>query len=255
MTHPENLSGIWLGPDGRGGTVGLVLTLFTNAPASAKTLKGVPQTWVALEAAIYLSPGAELTFADGNSFSDSPRGGLLRYDHDRLQDHWGAFDLNLVHTSRDEWTGTIRRPGFNGALLLRRPGAGVRQKTWLEGAWMSSDGLLPSCLHIAAQASGRYLAWSDNLQTWGSLRFGPHVERPALAPETYGDLIDVEAAGPTHATVTVGAHSGNCCSHTFVISRAQNRTFVRVDSPSPLGVSRPMTTWTRMPTNACISPP
>jgi hypothetical protein len=78
------LSGLWETANGHGGAVGIHLLLNTTVPATARTLSGVPQSWESLEVSAYERKGAAIKFGDENYFSDSPRGGNVRFDGRRL---------------------------------------------------------------------------------------------------------------------------------------------------------------------------
>jgi hypothetical protein len=117
IAHPEELSGIWEVADGHGGAVGIQLILSTTVSADAVTLFGIEQAWLNLEVGIYQRAGAVLQFGEENFFMDSLRGGSVRYDDGRLSLHAAEFDLDLLRTGGDRWSGRIHRNGFDSSDL------------------------------------------------------------------------------------------------------------------------------------------
>ena len=84
VVYPEELSGIWEVLNGHGGAIGIHLILDTTVSADAVTLVGVEQAWLDLQVGIYQRAGTVLQFGEENFFSDSPRGGSVRYDDGRF---------------------------------------------------------------------------------------------------------------------------------------------------------------------------
>ena len=184
VTHPEELSGIWEAPDGHGGAIGLHLSLSTTAPADATTLVGAKQSWLSLGVGIYQRSGPVIQVGEENYFDDSPRGGSVRYDSDRMTLHAPEFDLDLRHNQRNEWTGRFHRKGFDSQVTLIRPGkGGGRKDTWPIGTWKKA-GWGPTCLHIAETAPGQFIGWSDTLLAWGAVKSSPNIPKAALLAGT-----------------------------------------------------------------------
>jgi hypothetical protein len=101
VVHPEELSGIWETSDDHGGIIGLHLILNTAASSDATTLTGTVQSWLNLQVDIYRRTKGEFHLGSTNGFSDSERGGSLRYDNGRLVLHAAGFDLDLSHIANN----------------------------------------------------------------------------------------------------------------------------------------------------------
>ncbi|HEY4051361.1 MAG TPA: hypothetical protein VGM27_31245, partial [Acidobacteriaceae bacterium] len=202
VLHPEELSGVWEAPDARGGAIGIHLVLYTTAPVETTTLVGTEQDWHALQVGIYQRAGAVLSFGEENSFSDSPRGGSVRYEEGRLTLHYPRFDLDLLRIPRDRWSGRIHRERFDSQVTLMRPGLRTGAGgAWLVGTWSTTNGPMQLCLHIAEQAPGEFTGWLDSLLTWGSVQSAPHVAKPPFSWERYGELVKVQAAANSDALI------------------------------------------------------
>jgi hypothetical protein len=256
IAHPEELSGIWEVPDGHGGAVGIQLILSTTASADAVTLVGVEQAWLNLEVGIYQRAGAVLQFGEENFFSDSPRGGNVRYDDGLLRLHAPEFDLDLSRISGDRWSGRIHRNGFDSAAILTRPGIGTaKSEPWFVGTWKSGDQSIQSCMHITEQAPGEFVGWRDSLTAMGSVRRASGIPKPPYSFEVYGDLVKVGTADDGNVSIELNAFGGMCCSHLFLGTPEDNRTVMKEVSPTEPNQPLHQTKWKKMSGNTCIVTP
>lgn len=248
VTHPEELSGIWEAPDGHGEAIGLHLILSTTAPDDATTLVGAKQSWHSLGVGIYQRSGPVIQFGEENYFDDSPRGGNVRYDNDRMTLHAADFDLDLRHNQRNEWTGRFHRRGFDSQVTLTRPAdRGSKKDSWLVGTWQQ-DRRGPSqiCLHIPETTPGQFMGWSDTLLAWGNVRSAPNVSKPPYSLERYGDLVKVSATAGAGVSIELNAYSPICCSRLVVAIPAKNGTVMIVDEGTRKAE------WKKMPGDSCI---
>jgi hypothetical protein len=259
VTHPEDLSGVWEAPDGRGGTVGIHLILDTTAPVDATTLAGTQQSWLGLQVGLYRRT-AELQPGDENFFSDSLRGGSVRYEQGRLTLHSPGYDLDLHRAAEDKWSGRFHRKDFDSVVTLTRPmlepaSSGPRPtEPWFLGTWKSSSGPSTTCLHIAQASPTAFIAWADTLLTWGSTRFPSQAAKPPYSWEHYGDLAKAEPAGHRSLSVELGAYSAICCSHRFHATSAEHGNEMKADWPAGPNQSPHKSKWTKMPGRTCIAP-
>ena len=157
VTHPEDLSGVWEAPDGHGGAIGIHLILDTTAPVDATTLVGTKQKWLGLGVGLYHRTGSQLQLGEENFFSDSLRGGSVRYEDGRLTLHFrgddakdnskdnSGDDLDLHRIAGDKWSGRFHRGNFDARVTLSRPTLQATSNSeWFLGTWRSGDGLLTS---------------------------------------------------------------------------------------------------------------
>jgi hypothetical protein len=248
VTHPEQLSGIWEARDGHDGAIGIHLSLSTTAPANATTLVGVQQSWLSLGVGIYQRSGPVLQVGEGNDFDDSPRGGSVRYEADRLTLHAPEFDLDLRRIPGNGWSDRFHRKGFDSKVTLTRPGGKGRKKNaWPTGTWKAA-GWGPTCLHIAETAPGQFIGWSDNLLAWGAVRFAPNVPRPPYSLELYGDLAKVSTTENGGVLIELNAYSAFCCSQRFPAVSAENGTVMLANR----GGDQHKTEWKKMAGDSCI---
>jgi len=254
VVYPEELSGIWEVLNGHGGAIGIHLILDTTVSADAVTLVGVEQAWLDLQVGIYQRAGTVLQFGEENFFSDSPRGGSVRYDDGRLRLHAPEFDLDLLHTSGDRWSGRIHRKGFDSAVILTRPST-AKSKPWFVGTWKTGDQSHQRCIHIAEQAPDEFVGWTDSLTAWGHARFGPHVPKPPYSLEIYGDLVKVSTADDGNVSIELNTFGGTCCSHLFVGIPKDNGTVMKAVWPPGPNQAPHRTEWKKMPGNTCIVTP
>jgi hypothetical protein len=266
VTHPEDLSGVWEAPDGRGGAIGIHLLLDATVSVDATTLTGARQTWLGLQVGLYRRSGVELQPGDENFFSDSMRGGGVRYEGDRLTLHARGYDLELRRIAqdredkdkKDKWSGRFHRQDIDTVVALARPGSTTdtskptTRDTWFLGTWKSMSGPQVTCLHIAQGVSAAFLAWSDNLSTLGSTSFAPPVPKPPYSWEHYGDLAKVQPENGG-LWVELGAYSPICCSHRFHATSADNGKAMKADWPAGPSQSPHKSKWTKVPGGSCIS--
>jgi hypothetical protein len=215
VTSPESLSGLWQAPDGHGGLVGLHLQLITDIPSTTTTLTGVQQTWEHLEVGVFQTKGPTLQSEDQNYFSDSPRGSNVRFENDRLSLHFASayartpsVDLDLTRAG-DTWTGRFHRGDFDAQVELRRPAANA--DTWIVDSPMGR-----SCVHVPNSTAPEFNGWSDNIPTFGHVRFANNIPRPATSAATYGDLVKIRHLDDNKISIEFNAYGGMCCSHVFV---------------------------------------
>jgi hypothetical protein len=263
IAHPEELSGIWEVPDGHGGAVGIHLILSTTVSADATTLVGVEQAWLNLQLGIYQRAGTVLQFGEENFFSDSPRGGSVRYDDGRLRLHDAEFDLDLLRISGDRWSGRIHRQGFDATTILTRPGAGTaKSEPWLVGTWQTGDQSHQSCMHITEQAPGEFVGWKDFLTVLESSRCPSSLPKPPNFHEMYGDLLKIRtidnsnvATDSRNVSIERNAPGDVCCSYPFVAASQNNGTVMKEVSPTDPNQPLPQTEWKKMSGNTCIVAP
>jgi hypothetical protein len=254
VMHPEDLSGLWEAPDPRGGAIGIHLVLDATAPTDATTLVGIQQKWLGLEVAPYRRAGAEIQIGDENFFSDSPRGGNVRYENGRLTLHFPGYDLDLQRIPGDKWTGRFHREGFDSIVTLARPMPQTTSKgPWFLGTWRNTNGSQTTCLHIAEASPPAFLAWSDTLSTLGVARFAPQLAKPPYSWEHYGDLAKIQLAG-NNLSIELGAYNATCCSHSFVATSADNGKAMKAYSPADPNQSPHKSRWTKMPGDSCVTP-
>jgi hypothetical protein len=255
VTHPEDLSGIWEAPDGHGGAIGIHLVLDTTVPVEATTLAGAKQSWLGLQVGLYRRSGPQLQMGDENFFSDSLRGGSVRYENDRLILHARGYDLDLHRVDGDKWAGRFHLDDIDSAVTLARLAMQPTSKaTWFLGTWKSMSGSQTTCLHIAEASPSAFLAWSDNLLAWGAARSAPQVGKPPYSWEHYGDLVKVHSTESGSLSVELAAYSPICCSHPFLAVSAAHGKAMKADWPSGPNQSPHKSRWTKMPGNTCIVP-
>jgi hypothetical protein len=255
VTHPEDLSGVWEASDGHSGAIGIHLILDTTAPVDATTLVGTKQKWLGLAAGVYHRTGAQLQLGEENMFSDSLRGGSVRYEDGRLTLHGSGYDLDLHRVPEDKWSGRFHRDNFDSQVTLARPSLQTESKnTWFLGTWRNTGGAGPQCLHIARQSAAGYTAWSDTLTAWGSVSFTPQIPKPPYSWEHYGDLVKVAPTANGNVSIELGAYSALCCPHRFMATPARGGKEMKAEwSPGP-NQSPHKSKWTKMPGDTCITP-
>lgn len=255
VTHPEELSGVWEAPDDHGGAIGLHLMLGTAAPADATTLVGTEQAWLHLDVGIYQRAGAMLQFGEQGYFSDSPRGGGVRYEGGRLTLHSPEYDLDLLRAPGDRWVGRVHRKQFDSQVTLARTGTGTeRKKMWFVGTWRTGSTQFQTCLHIAGEAPGQFTGWSDTLVAMGPDPCPPHAPKRPYSYEYYGELAKVHAEENGSVSIELGAYNGICCSHTVLVAPAENGTVMKADWPSGPNQAPHQAEWKKMPGDSCIVP-
>ncbi len=264
IAHPEDLSGLWEAPNGKGGIIGIHLSLATTIPSSATSLAGIEQSWLHLQVALYERADASIPGAEMNGFSDSLRGGSVHYNGSRLTLHYDDFDLDLsrVRSKRGDrsapenrWFGRYHRNGFDRTVTLTRPAPlpGARAP-WFLGTWAGGNSGFQTCLHITQSSSGDVLGWSDSLQLWGLVRFAPTVQKPPSSLEHYGDIARIQPRSDGRVSLELHANTAICCSHSFIASPQQHGTLMQADWPPGPNQSPHQSTWTKMPGNSCLVP-
>jgi len=171
-----------------------------------------------------------------------------------LRLHAPEFDLDLLHTSGDRWSGRIHRKGFDSAVILTRPST-AKSKPWFVGTWKTGDQSHQRCIHIAEQAPDEFVGWTDSLTAWGHARFGPHVPKPPYSLEIYGDLVKVSTADDGNVSIELNTFGGTCCSHLFVGIPKDNGTVMKAVWPPGPNQAPHRTEWKKMPGNTCIVTP
>ena len=258
VPHPEDLSGLWEAPDGHGGAIGIHLLLDTTAPVDAKTLAGITQSWLGLQLGLYRRSGAELQMRDENFFSDSARGGSLRYEGGHLTLHASGYDLDLrriAEGNEDKWSGRFHRGDIDSVVTLARPMLRPQSKnTWFLGTWKDASGPQVTCLHIAEASPPALLAWADTLVAWGAVRFAPQAARPPYSWEHYGDLVKIQPAENGALWVELGAYSAICCSHRFHATSADNGKAMKADWAAGPNQSPHKSRFAAISGNSCIAP-
>ena len=256
VTHPEDLSGIWEAPDGHGGAIGIHLILDTTAPVDATTLVGARQAWLGLQAGLYRRAGAELRPREESFFSDSPRGGSVRYQHDRLTLHSPGYDLDLHRIPGDKWSGRFHREDFDAIVTLARPTLEIAShEPWFIGTWKSTAGPETTCLHIAQPSPTAFIAWADTLRAWGSTTFAPQAVKPPYSWEHYGELVKVDPAANGSLSIELGAYSAICCPHRFHATSSDRGKEMKAAWPAGPNQSPHKSKWTKMPGDSCVIPP
>lgn len=230
--HPEELSGLWEAPDGHGRIIGLQLTLNTAAPNSATKISAIQhQTWLSLEADIYVRTDG--TFYPGLSagFTDSSHGGGLRYEDGRLRAHTQGLDLDLRHLPGNRWTGRIHFTTlFDSQVTLSRPGTAASGKeASFAGTWSFWDNPMQRCLHIVQNTPDDFIAWSDSFQFMGRVMHAPGVT--PFSGGSYGELATVRGTGRGKAEINLQPYGGLCCPHPFSASLAKNGTVMKTSWP------------------------
>jgi hypothetical protein len=255
VAHPEDLSGVWEAPDGHGRAIGIHLQFDTTVPVEATTLTGTRQSWLGLSVGLYRRSGAQLQLGDENFFSDSPRGGSVRYEDGHLTLHFPGIDLDLHRIEGDKWTGRLHREDFDSVVTLARPTMQPTSKaTWFLGTWKSTIGSQITCLHIAEASPAALLAWSDTLSTEGSTYSPPQIPKPPYAWERYGELAKVQSAEGGGLSVELSAYSPICCSHPFHATSADKGKAMKAEWPAGPNQSSHKSRWTKMPGNSCVTP-
>jgi hypothetical protein len=258
VTQPEDLSGVWEAADGHGGAVGIHLILDTTAPVDATTLVGSNQSWLGLQVGLYRRTGAELQPSEETFFSDSPRGGSVRYEQGHLMLRTQGYDLDLRRTPGDTWWGRFHREDFDAVVTLVRPALQSASnespsvEPWFVGTWKSSSGPTTTCLHIAQSSSATFIAWADTLLAWGSTSFPPQAVKPPYSWEHYGDLVKVEMAGKGGISVELGAYSGICCPHRFHATSSDRGQEMKADWAAGPNQAPHKSRWIKMPAGTCV---
>ena len=112
-----------------------------------------------------------------------------------------------------------------------------------------------NCLHISQASSGALIAWSDNLQRPGQVRYAHGIQPPMQITQRYGDIAVVTLDNPHRITVDLQAYTPTCCPHPFLAKlSADGQSLIGRWQSGGNQQSRPVT-WTRMPGGSCLSSP
>jgi hypothetical protein len=255
VQSPESLTGLWETPDGHKGAIGIHLSLSTTVPATATSLGGTVQFWNHLVVSVYGRKGPTIALYDQNSFSDSPRGGSVTFDHGRLRLHSSAappsIDLDLLQSGQS-WIGRFHRGAFDHRVTLRRPGFG-KNPSPLVGIWQTSPPFfLYTCAHIVQTGPDDFTGWFDSLGVLGLIRYPPNVKRPATYTEQYGDLMEVRALNDkVRFQLPAFADPGICCSHAFVGNLNEDGVAIRGLWPSGPNQEQHTGRWIKVRRDGC----
>lgn len=256
VEHPEALSGLWETSDGHGGVIGIHLILDTTIPGDATSFRGVSQSWIDLQVGVFDRRGREILTDEENGFSDSPRGGGVRFENGRLTLHFAGappVDLDLIQKPGDIWAGRLHRGAFDKNVVLLRPT--VAKPNPVVGTWLNGPEPGPGfvCLHVAEIGLGELTGWSDSLSIPGKARMAPHVARPTSAFQRYGELVKVERKGDGKFSFQFPAHPALCCSHTFVGTLRAHGEQMSGFWPPGLNQAPHKGWWRKMSEDSCIS--
>jgi hypothetical protein len=253
VEHPEQLSGVWEAPDGRGGAVGLQFILHTAIPAQTTVLADAQQTWTSLEVGIYQRSGPTVAIGEENWFTDSLQDGALHYQNGRLQIASAHYDLDLTHKAGDIWTGRFHRAAYDAHVILRRPEVTHRTaEDWYLGTWMQGRLTFQSCLHVGRGANGALVSWKDSLSELGCVRYGPNVAHATSANESYGELVKAHAQANGDLVLEFGAYSGWCCPSIIEVARGPAGVMQPVLPVLPQQVAR-RALWRRVAGQSCVA--
>lgn len=252
VTSPESLSGLWEAPDGHGGIVGFHLQLITDIPGSATSPTSVHQTWKHLEVGVFQSKSLVLQSGDANYFTDSPQSVPVRFENDHLSLHLlnptpqvPSIDLDLTRLN-DTWKGRFHRGDFDAQVELRRPAATV--DTWIDDSPMGR-----SCIHIPRSTAPEFNGWSDNIPTFGNVRYANNLARPSTANATYGDLLKIRHLANNQMSIEFNAYSGICCSHSFVGTLSSDGTVLSGSWPAGPNRAPHLGSFRKASPDSCVS--
>jgi hypothetical protein len=262
IAHPESLSGLWEAPNGSGGAVGIHLSMWTTILGDATTLRGLEQSWRHLDVGVYERKVATSEFGDENNFSDSSRGGHVRYENGRLTLSFAAraasdpsIDLDLLHQPDGSWKGRFHRGEFDSEVTLRRPSPEAGTETNpVVGTWRQDQGSIFSCVHIAQQSGTEYTGWSDALEIPGEMyKCAKNIPQPAEVFERYGELIKVNVQNGGKITLELYAFTGMCCSHSFIGRLSADETAIEGAWPPGPNQAPRDDVWRKMPDDSCTA--
>ena len=225
IQHPDDLAGIWDAPDGRGGTVGLNLVLWTTISANRTKVAGSPQAWQSLTAILYDRRGAVADRNERNVLADSAEQGMLRYQNERLTGHWKNVDLDLRRGRGHTWAGQFHRGNFNQMIVLHRPTSQSRSSHgWFLGTWLERFASTEMCVHLGREPDGTFVGWTDALGELGNVRYASNEPKPRLTSEAYGEPAEVHPEGANGVSVELNVLSGWCCPAGFDATQRQPNT-------------------------------
>lgn len=240
---PEGLTGVWETSDGHGGAAGMLVGMTTEVAGQPKTLRGASQLERDFTVMLYHQESA-MPGKDGAYFVATP-GASTRWDGRLLRIlHQPDVDVALAWDARNDlWRGHFRRKGFSAEVILRRPSP-ARNHSVLAGTWARQDGSYLNCLHIAQRADSTLLAWTDQLELTGVLKWG-RFRPPPTTSELYGEHAGIVLLPNGMAEVVIGTDRALCCSRTELVrptgsasmsavvpGYASARTYRRMPGPS-----------------------
>jgi hypothetical protein len=254
VQSPDSLAGLWETQDGHKGTIGIHLSLITTVPATATSLAGTMQSWHNLVVSVYERKGPTIALYDQNSFSDSPRGGSVTFDHGRLRLHASAppsIDLDLLQSGH-RWIGRFHRGAFDRQVTLRRPSFG-KNASPLIGTWQTSPPFpLSTCAHVVQTGPDHFTGWFDSLGVFGLMHYPPNVKRLTTSTERYGELMEVRVLNDKVSfQLPAFADAGICCSHTFVGNLTEDGAAIGGLWPSGPNQEQHSGKWIRVRGDAC----
>ena len=199
IRHSERLSGLWETKDGHG-IIGVHIKLTTIVRGAPATLSGVNQILDHAAVQIFVQRGLSRTLGDGNWFRDDSDG--VEWNGDHLKIYSAAKpELSFPETQidlrfdrlTDSWRGQFHRGDVEREVVLERPhmGSGATSSP-LVGTWKRST-VMHNCLHIAQEESGALVAWMDDLEAPGAMKYANGLKPPNEAVESYGTPVLVSA--------------------------------------------------------------
>ncbi len=199
IRHPERLSGLWETEEGHG-IIGVDIKLITVVRGAPATLYGANQTLDHAAVQVYAQGGPSPTLGDGNWFRDDSEGVKWSGDHLKISAP-AKPKLSFPETQIDlqfdrltgSWAGLFHRGDINREVVLQRPHVGgERIPSPLVGTWKRST-TMHNCLHIAQDERGALVAWMDDLEVPGAMRYADGLRPPNKTVESYGTPVLVSA--------------------------------------------------------------
>lgn len=253
--NPEALSGVWEASDRNGGAIGIHLQLSTMISGDADPPMWTPQSWQHLEVGVFHRKGAELVFGEENYFTDSPRGGSVTLENDRLQLRFVAtikgdipVDLDLTRESGNCWRGRFHRGDFDSSVRLCRPVFDGDNASPLVGTWSTPHG---DCIHIFETGDDAFTGWSDLIQIPGQITFSPAIAGPHLLYQQFGVLAKVHLVNHREVSIELNAFSAMCCSRISQLTLSEDGSSLLPAVPDPSGF---LPIWTKAPRDSCFDP-
>jgi hypothetical protein len=262
VMHPESLSGIWETTNGHGGAIGIHLELDTTMPSGGDKQSWAPQSWQDLQVGVFERKGAEIQLGEESGFSDSRRGGDVTFDQGRLQLYFvspwtdtTSVDLDLVQQADGCWDGRLHRGEFDSHVTLCRPSTSQSGKASpLVGTWKENSKLGQGCIHIAEQAPGEFIGWSDDIQLPGTVRSCiDNVSKPVAVFQRFGELLKAHLEKDGSVSFELYAYTGMCCPHKFVGKLTEGGSLIRGTWPSGANQAAHSATWKKLPGDSCVA--
>jgi len=218
IEQPEKVSGIWETENGTG-VIGIDIELMTTVKGAPATLKGVPQFFRYAQIAVFERRGAAWAFGDANWFTTDAGG--ARWSENHLEMHGmtnppkGApeivVDLRFDPRTKS-WSGRFHRGQVDRVVTLLRPHRRrVQAQSPFVGTWKRGD-VMNNCVHVAQEADGQLVAWSDDLIAPGAMRYANGLKPPAETLEEYGSVVQVSAEDGDRIRMELKVLSAMCCS-------------------------------------------